>query len=138
MDLDLSTVRKEIHDAQNKWYDIGIELKVDTSTLKAIEFMYSNAKDCLREVISEWLKAVSPKPTWRSLVDALRLPVVDEPKLAAVLEGKYCLDITEGQGNYTLFYPAPYIWLYCGSINTDLLQSQHNIPSLLTFHSTEM
>ena len=96
MDLDLSTVRNEIHDARNKWYDIGIELKVDVSTLKSIESKYSDAKDCLREVITGWLKAVSPKPTWRSLVDALRQPAVDESKLAAVLEGKYC---TESQGN---------------------------------------
>ena len=37
MDLDLSTVQNEIHDARTKWYDIGIELKLDVSTLKAIE-----------------------------------------------------------------------------------------------------
>ena len=99
MNLDLSTVRNEIHAAQAKWYDIGIELKVDISTLKTIESMYSNSKDRLREVITEWLKAVHPKPTWRSLVDALRRPVVDESKLAAVIEGKYCSCITGGRGN---------------------------------------
>ena len=97
--MDLSTVRHELHDARTKWYDIGIELKVDVSTLKTIESMYSNSKDCLREVITEWLKAVHPKPTWRSLVDALRKPVVDESKLAAVIEGKYCSCITGGRGN---------------------------------------
>ena len=99
MDLDLSTVRNEIHDARTKWYDIGIELKVDVTTLKTIESMYSNSQDCLCEVITEWLKTVHPKPTWRSLVDALRRPVVDESKLAAVIEGKYCSYITEGRGN---------------------------------------
>ena len=112
MDLDLSTVRNEIHDARTKWYDIGIELKVDVSTLKTIESMYSNAKDCLREVITEWLKAVSPKPTWRSLVDALRRPVVEESKLAAELEGKYCSCITEGRGNYIILSRSVYIGLY--------------------------
>ena len=99
MDLDLSTVRHELHDARTKWYDIGVELKVDISTLKTIESMYSNSQDCLREVVTEWLKAVHPKPTWRSLVDALRRPVVDESKLAAVIEGKYCSCITGGRGN---------------------------------------
>ena len=92
-------MRNEIHDARTKWYDIGIELKVDVSTLKTIESMYSNSKDCLREVITEWLKAVHPKPTWRSLVDALRKPVVDESKLAAAIEVKYCSCITGGRGN---------------------------------------
>jgi len=76
-----------------------LELKVDVSTLKTIESMYSDSKDCLREVITEWLKAVHPKPTWRSLVDALRRPVVDESKLAAVIDGKYCSCITGGRGN---------------------------------------
>ena len=99
MDLDLNTVQNEIHDARTKWYDIGIELKLDVSTLKATESKYSDSKDCLREVITEWLKAVRPKPTWRSLVDALQRPVVDESKLAAVIEGKYCSCITGGRGN---------------------------------------
>jgi len=75
---------------------------VDVSSLKTIESMYSDSKDCLREVITEWLKAARPKPTWRSLVDALRRPVVNEANLAAELEAKYCSCITEGQGNYTL------------------------------------
>ena len=115
MDLNLSTVRNEIHDSRTKWFDIGIELKVDVSTLKSIESMYSNAKDCLREVITEWLKAVSPKPTWRSLVDALRRPVVDESKLAAVLEAKYCSCITEGRG----MIPKPrasHLYVTCRSV----------------------
>ena len=107
MDLDLSTVLNEIHDAQTRWYYIGIELKLDVSTLKAIEYKYSDSKDCLREVITEWLKAVHPKPTWRSLVRALQRPVVNESKLAAVLERKYCPCIP-GRGNYTLVSMAIY------------------------------
>ena len=109
MELDLSTVRNEIHDARTKWYDIGIELNVDVSTLKAIDSMYKDSKDCLREVITEWLKAVHPKPTWRSLIDALRRPAVGESKLAVEIEAK-C--ITEGRGNYTL-----YLGLYYSSCN---------------------
>ena len=108
MDLHLSTVLNEIHDARTKWYYIGLELKLDVSTLKAIEFKYSDSKDCLREVIMEWLKAVDPEPTWRNLVDALRRPVVEESKLAAVIEGKYCSCITEGRGNYPLLSMAIY------------------------------
>ena len=130
MDLDLNTVQNEIHDARTKWYDIGIELKLDVSTLKTIESMYRNSKDCLREVITEWLKAVHPKPTWRSLVDALRRPVVDESKLAAVIEGKYCSCITEG----TLFY----LGLYIVAVIQTCTDLKHNIQSLFTFHSTEI
>ena len=98
MDLDLSTVRNEIHDIRTKWLDIGVELKVKISTLKSIETRYVDPKDRLREVISEWLKA-NDYPTWQSLVDALRTRVIDEPKLAAELEAKYCSCSTESKGN---------------------------------------
>ena len=101
MDLDLRTVRNEIHDARTKWYDIGIELKVDVSTLKNIESTYTDSKDCLREVLTGWLKAVDPKPTWKALVDALNTRVVDEHKLAADLDAKFCSCSTELPGNDT-------------------------------------
>ena len=92
----LHIIQNAIYDARPKWYDIGIGLHIDVSTLKTIETKYSNTKDCLCEVITEWLKAVDPKPTWRALVGVLRTPVVDEQQLAAELEKKYC---TENQGN---------------------------------------
>ena len=92
MELSLSTVRNEIHDARTKWYDIGLELKVAESTLKSIESRYEDDKICLREVIAAWLRA-GDNATWESLVDALRTRVVDEPRLAADLEAKYCSEI---------------------------------------------
>ena len=92
MELSLNTVRNEIHDARTKWYDIGLELKVPESTLKSIESRYEDDKICLREVIAAWLRA-NDQATWESLVDALRTRVVDEPRLAADLEAKYCSEI---------------------------------------------
>ena len=88
-------MRNELHDIRTKWFDIGVELKVKTSTLKSIEAKYDDPKDCFREVISEWLK---DHPTWKSLVDALRTRVIDEPKLASDLEAKYCSCSTESKG----------------------------------------
>ena len=97
MDLDLSTVRNELHDVRTKWYDIGVELKLKIPTLKSIETRYNDdPKDCLREVITEWLKVVDHQ-TWKPLVDALRTRVIDEPKLAAELEAKYCSCSTESK-----------------------------------------
>ena len=92
MELSLNTVRNEIHDARSKWYDIGLELKVPEPTLKSIESKYVDDKTCLREVISVWLRT-GDNATWESLVDALRTRVVDEPRLAADLEGMYCSEI---------------------------------------------
>ena len=103
MELDLRTVRNELHDVREKWYDIGIELRMDVPSLKTIDNKYNDSKDCLRELITEWLKTVHPKPSWISLIDALRRKAVNEPKLAAVLEAK-C--IPEGRGNYTLLSRA--------------------------------
>ena len=89
----MNTVRNEIHDARAKWYDIGLELKVPLPTLKSIESKYVNDdKICLREVIAAWLRA-DDNATWESLVDALRTRVIDEPRLAAELEVKYCSEI---------------------------------------------
>lgn len=85
---------------RTKWLDIGLELKVAYPTLNNIEAKYSDSKDCLREVIVEWLKATD-HPTWQSLIDALRTPVIDEPKLAAKLEAKYD-SYTESQGKIYL------------------------------------
>ena len=90
MDMNLCTLWNEIHDARAKWYDIGIELKIDVRTLKYIKSTYTDNKDCLREVLEVWFKAVDPKPTWKALVDALKAQVIDEQKLAADLEAKFC------------------------------------------------
>lgn len=92
MELSLNTVRNAIHDARTKWYDIGLELKVPQPTLKSIESKYGEDKICLREVVAVWLKT-SDHATWESLVDALRTRVVDEARLAAELEAKYCSEI---------------------------------------------
>ena len=87
---DLGTVRKELHEARTKWYDIGLELKVPVGTLESIEAQSDDPKKCLLEALKHWLKTVDPKPTWQVLVDALRSCVVEENQLANSLEEKHC------------------------------------------------
>jgi len=87
---DLATVRKELHEARTKWYDIGLELKVPVGTLDSIEAQSDDTKKCLLEALKHWLKTVDPKPTWQALVDALRSCVVEENQLANSLEEKHC------------------------------------------------
>ena len=87
---DLVTVRKELHEARTKWYDIGLELKVPVGTLDSIEAQSDDAKKCLLDTLKHWLKTVDPKPTWQALVDALRSCVVEENQLANSLEEKHC------------------------------------------------
>ena len=87
---DLGTVRKELHEARTKWYDIGLELKVPVGTLDSIRVQSDDTKECLLEALKHWLKTVDPKPTWQALVDALRSCVVEENQLANSLEEKHC------------------------------------------------
>ena len=93
-------MRNALHDVRTKWYDIGVELKVKISTLKSIDARYDDDKDCLREVITEWLNKANDNVTWESLVDALRTRVIDEPRLAAELEAKCCSCPTESKGKF--------------------------------------
>ena len=104
MDLnvdDLGTVLQEAYEARNKWYDIGLGLKVSVATLDGIKSQSDDPKDCLRETLKPWLKGTDPKPTWRALVEALKSCIVEEHQLAKRLEAKYGCD-SKAQGEGTL------------------------------------
>ena len=88
---DLYDVLDQLHEVRAKWYDLGGSLKVRASTLDAIKVEHRNAPDiCLREMISHWLRQVTPRPCWNAVVVALCKPIVNEPHLAETLETKYC------------------------------------------------
>ena len=73
----------------HKWQDVGLQLKLEEGILKAIEFDHpKNSRDCLREMLSTWLK-VNLRPTWHTLCAALHSETVGEKKLAGNLEAKY-------------------------------------------------
>ncbi len=88
MSLNLKTVRQLLFDIRVKWYDIGLELDVAVGTLESIKSSYHDPKDCLREMLKEWLKSISPPPTWKRLATALRSSAVNEKSLAQKLECK--------------------------------------------------
>ena len=93
MDLSLehiNTVRKEVHDARNKWKDIALELGMQMGDIANIKSECNGNKDCLLEVLQWWLKRVTPKATWDGLVEALKSCVVGECHLADDLQKKYC------------------------------------------------
>ena len=71
-----------------KWYELGLELKVDEDDLNFIE------RDCrqdtpgaVKQVLKKWLEQCE-EPTWWNVVDALR--EVGEKRKARDLEEKYC------------------------------------------------
>ena len=94
LDNDLGTLQSELHEARDKWYNLGVQLKVPVSDLRAIQtkFKYSNdPEDCLREMLTRWLSiTIIPPPTWQTVVDALCSTPVDRPLIAEQIKSKYC------------------------------------------------
>ena len=81
---DLRSVRNAMWSARNKWFDIGLELNIDSGTLDVI---YQNERDmgrCLMEMLTVWLRTES-KPTWTALAKALRSASVGHHALAEQL-----------------------------------------------------
>ena len=62
-------------DYRARWKSIGIELRVDTGTLDAIEADNRKVNDCLQEVIKYWLRN-SPRPTRETIKVALQSKLV--------------------------------------------------------------
>ena len=74
---ELSEVLNAVWDRRSKWYNIGLGLGIESSTLDATSRnCHHQCEDCLREVLKEWLKQVEPRPTWDALQEALNLPSV--------------------------------------------------------------
>ena len=72
-----------------EWYDLGLRLKVRTGTLDGIRAEFNAPKHQLREMLKAWLNT-GDNPSWKTLIDALRSPLVGASHLATVLEAKYC------------------------------------------------
>ena len=55
------------------WNNIGVLLGIKDNILREIRHNEKQGYDCLREMLSEWLKIDNPPPTWNSLADAVKL-----------------------------------------------------------------
>ena len=95
---DLGDVRAAVFNARNKWYDIGLALKVPVTTLDSTDSQFDNHSDKLREMLKVWLKTAA-KPAWKDILDALKSPVVGEPTLASEIEAKHCTTAETGQAS---------------------------------------
>ncbi len=87
---DLRTVLTELLPACADWYNIGLALNMSLGTLDGMEGPYKRPRDCLREMLREWLRTSPPDPTWEGLIAALKDPIVGHGTLARQLETKYC------------------------------------------------
>lgn len=97
---DIQQVYSATFDFRSKWYDIGLALKIDATSLDAIWANNShNVQDCLYSMLAVWLKRSEPKPTWAELKRAMKYPTspVDRNQLLSKLPSKLILKIKVGQ-----------------------------------------
>lgn len=87
---DIKVVRSAIYEVRSKWFDIGLELGITVNTLESIKKDNDDVNSCFREMLVYWLKMVDPKPSWSTLIHALREPTIHENALADTLMQKFC------------------------------------------------
>ena len=80
---------EELLPAKNKCVFLAGKLKLPDHTVEGLEKQYTNPQERLYHVIVEFLKGVEPRPTWRVILDALRSPVVNLPRLAEDIERRH-------------------------------------------------
>ena len=80
----------EILDVQTKADILGRVLKLSVATVESIRERYDDPQDRLFHVIDEFVKQVEPRPTGKLILEALRSPLIKQPRLAEGLEDKYC------------------------------------------------
>ena len=88
---DLCDVLNAIFTVRDKWYYIGLQLKIPFQTLNVIRTEHrDNTSDCLTEMLQKWLTSVSPPPTWDGLMQALSSAPVGQKRLAEEIREQYC------------------------------------------------
>ena len=85
---DLGQALEELQVVHDRWYRLGLQLKVRPETLDRIKEQFSDSTHRLLEVLRVWL-TTNDKARWKTLTDALRSRSVGASQLAADLEAKY-------------------------------------------------
>ena len=90
---DAGQIARELHEAQNESFSLGLELNLPSHEVEAIHQQHQRPRDRLVHVIIAFLKRTE-RPTWRVIVEALRSPTVGLPGLARRVEEAHFPDPT--------------------------------------------
>ncbi len=85
-------VRRALKGIVSEWDDLGEVLGLPHHEVKHIKANCPrDVKECLKEVIEKWLEGRGSglHPSWKSLCQALRDPLVARPDLASSIEQTY-------------------------------------------------
>ena len=81
---DLNDIVSKCWEARNKWNSIGLQLKLATDDLEAIQCNIDNVDEGFKEMLKKWLRTT--QPTLADLIAALKQPPVGFHDLAEKLE----------------------------------------------------
>ncbi len=80
----VTTIAKE-------WDDLGEALGLPHSLIQIIKADHpSDVRQCMKEVVNAWFENKGDPPSWKSLCEALRDPLVERNDVALNIEKKYC------------------------------------------------
>ena len=82
--VELVVAMEALREIPEKWYVLGIKLKIDEKKLQAVKKQYDNPRDCLSQMVYLWFE-FSEETRMCDLVAALYS--INKPKLAS--QGKY-------------------------------------------------
>ena len=83
---DFRDVKHALYDIRYKWKAIGLELGLTRGDLNNLR---RSDDENFEDVVEKWLKRRKLKPTWETLVTALRQKTVDEDGVADTIEDEY-------------------------------------------------
>ena len=125
-------VLEELLPAQNQSYVLGLKLGLPLHDVEGIHYHYYNPRDRLLKVIMEFLKQEQTGPTWRVIVDALRSPAVNLPRLAKRVEAAHFPDPTSTRDvvpeTTTGMTPLNYDW----SNSVSIISAAESVASTTT------
>ena len=71
--MGIKSLMHQLEDIVRRWHQLGMELSLPTSKLEEIEVNNpGHVLRCKRLMLQEWERRPTLKPSWSSLVDALR------------------------------------------------------------------
>ena len=79
-------------EADERWYDVGIQLEIDDEKLDEIRrctSKFDGRKEIFKYVVRAWMKQEKPQPTWLNFVEALEHLDICK-SISAYLRSKYC------------------------------------------------
>ncbi len=84
-DKDLQDVVDKVYRARDKWYEIGLGLRIHVDELEAIKKVNAEVDTCLRKMLTYWLRQPDLNRSWSTLAQSLKGHLVARPDIAGQL-----------------------------------------------------